>query len=62
MINDRDSNNLHFLLDSDEKTLNDFYSWATADDIVYVLKLIIEEKSELDIAEMEQLLSRKETL
>ena len=55
MMNDWDRNNLHFLLDSDEDTLNDFYSWATADDIVYALKLIREAKSELDVAELELL-------
>jgi hypothetical protein len=52
-MNDWDRNNLHFILDSDEETLNDFYSWATADDLEYALKLIREAKSELIIAEME---------
>ena len=55
MMNDWDRNNLHFLLDSDEDTLNDFYSWATADDLEYALKLIREAKSELDVAELELL-------
>jgi hypothetical protein len=54
-MNDWDRNNLHFILDSDEETLNDFYSWATADDLEYALKLVREAKSELDIAEMELL-------
>jgi hypothetical protein len=54
-MNDWDRNNLHFLLDSDEETLTDFYSWATTDDLDYALKLIREAKSELDIAEMELL-------
>jgi len=54
-MNDWDRNNLHFILDSDEETLTDFYSWATADDLDYALKLIREAKSELDIAEMELL-------
>jgi hypothetical protein len=54
-MNDWDRNNLHFILDSDEETLADFYSWATADDLEYALKLIREAKSELDIAEMELL-------
>ena len=52
-MNDWDRNNLHFLLDSDEETLEDFYSWATEDDLQYALKLIREAKSELIIAEME---------
>lgn len=54
-MNDWDRNNLHFLLDSDDETLEDFYSWATQDDFEYALKLIREAKSELDIAEMELL-------
>ena len=52
-MNDWDRSNLHFLLDSDEDTLTDFYSWATADDLEYALKLIRIAKTELDIAEME---------
>ena len=55
MMNDWDRNNLHFILDSDEETLTDFYSWATSDDLDYALKLIREAKSELDIVEMELL-------
>ena len=55
MMNDWDRNNLHFILDSDEETLTDFYSWATSDDLDYALKLIREAKSELDIAELELL-------
>lgn len=60
-MNDWDRNNLHFLLDSDEETLNDFYSWATADDLEYALKLIREAKSELDVAEVELLDETAET-
>ena len=52
-MNDWDRNNLHFLLDSDEETLEDFYSWATSDDLEYALRLVREARSELDIAEME---------
>ncbi len=52
-MNDWDRSNLHFLLDSDEETLDDFYSWATQDDLEYALTLIRQAKSELDIAEME---------
>jgi cyclopropane fatty-acyl-phospholipid synthase-like methyltransferase len=54
-MNDWDRNNLHFLLDSDEETLNDFYSWATEDDLEYALKLVREAKTEMDVAEMELL-------
>jgi hypothetical protein len=37
-MNDWDRNNLHFILDSDEATLEDFYSWATEDDLAYALE------------------------
>ena len=54
-MNDWDRNNLHFILDSDEETLKDFYSWATQDDLEYALSLVREAKSELDVAELELL-------
>ena len=54
-MNDWDRNNLHFILDSDEETLKDFYSWATQDDIEYALSLVREAKAELDVAELELL-------
>ena len=54
-MNDWDRNNLHFILDSDEETLKDFYSWATQDDIEYALRLVREAKAELDVAELELL-------
>jgi hypothetical protein len=38
-MNDWDRSNLHFILDSDEATLEDFYSWATEDDLAYALSL-----------------------
>jgi hypothetical protein len=50
-MNDWDRNNLHFILDSDEATLEDFYSWATADDLAYALSLVREAKTELLIQE-----------
>jgi hypothetical protein len=52
-MNDWDRNNLHFILDSDEATLEDFYSWATEDDLAYALKLVREAKTELLIQEAE---------
>jgi hypothetical protein len=52
-MNDWDRNNLHFILDSDEATLDDFYSWATEDDLAYALSLVREAKTELLIQEAE---------
>jgi hypothetical protein len=52
-MNDWDRNNLHFILDSDEATLEDFYSWATEDDLAYALSLVREAKTELLIQEAE---------
>ncbi len=54
-MNEWDRNNLYFILHSDEETLNDFYSWATTDDIEYALSLIRTARTELDIAELELL-------
>ena len=50
-MNDWDRSNLHFILDSDEATLEDFYSWATEDDLAYALSLVREAKTELLIQE-----------
>jgi len=50
-MNDWDRNNLHFILDSDEATLEDFYSWATEDDLAYALSLVREAKTELLVQE-----------
>jgi hypothetical protein len=52
-MNDWDRNNLHFILDSDEATLEDFYSWATEDDLAYALSLVREARTELLIQEAE---------
>ena len=52
-MNDWDRSNLHFILDSDEATLEDFYSWATEDDLAYALSLVREAKTELLIQEAE---------
>ena len=53
VMNDWDRNNLHFILDSDEATLDDFYSWATDDDLVYALNLVREARAELLVQEAE---------
>ena len=50
-MNDWDRSNLHFILDSDEATLEDFYSWATEDDLTYALSLVRQAKTELLIQE-----------
>jgi len=52
-MNDWDRNNLHFILDSDEATLEDFYSWATEDDLVYALNLVRTAVAELMVQEAE---------
>ena len=52
-MNDWDRNNLHFILDSDEATLEDFYSWATEDDLAYALSLVREARTELLVQEAE---------
>lgn len=52
-MNDWDRNNLHWILDADEDTLNDFYSWATDDDIQYALELVQTAKAELIAQEIE---------
>jgi len=52
-MNDWDRNNLHFILDSDEATLEDFYSWATEDDLVYALNLVRTAVAELIVQEAE---------
>ena len=50
-MNEWDRNNLHFILDSDEETLEDFYSWATEDDLAYALSLVREARTELLVQE-----------
>ena len=52
-MNDWDRNNLHFILDSDEETLEDFYSWATEDDLTYALSLVRTAIAELIVQETE---------
>ena len=40
-------------MDSDEATLEDFYSWATEDDLQYALTLVQTAKAELMVQEFE---------
>jgi hypothetical protein len=53
IMNDWDRNNLHFILDSDEATLQDFYSWATEDDLYYALSLVRTAMAEILVQEAE---------
>jgi hypothetical protein len=50
-MNEWDRNNLHFILDSDEETLEEFYAEATEDDLAYALSLVRQAKTELLIQE-----------
>ena len=52
-MNSWDRENLHFILDSDEATLADFYSGATEDDLTYALELVRTAMSELIVQEAE---------
>ena len=52
-MNSWDRENLHFILDSDEATLADFYSWATEDDLTYALELVRTAMAELIVQEAE---------
>ena len=52
-MNSWDRENLHFILDADEETLADFYSWATEDDLTYALELVRTAMAELLVQEAE---------
>lgn len=52
-MNSWDRENLHFILDADEATLADFYSWATEDDLTYALELVRTAMAELLVQEAE---------
>lgn len=52
-MNEWDRGNLNFILNSSESELEDFYSWATDDDLVYALELIQMAKAELMVKEIE---------
>lgn len=54
-MNDWDRGNLDFILNSSDDDLEDFYSWASNEDLLYALQLIQLAKAELEIEEIEML-------
>ena len=52
-MNDFDRDNLHFILDSDEETLKEFYEWASEKDLHYMLSVVQTAKAELLLQELE---------
>lgn len=54
-MNDWDRGNLDFILNSSDADLEDFYSWASDEDLLYALQLIQLAKSELEVEEIEML-------
>jgi hypothetical protein len=54
-MNDWDRGNLDFILNSSDADLEDFYSWASDEDLLYALQLIQLAKAELELEEIEML-------
>ena len=54
-MNDWDRGNLDFILNSSDADLEDFYSWASDEDLLYALELIQLAKAELEVEEIEML-------
>ena len=54
-MNDWDRGNLDFILNSTDADLEDFYSWASTEDLLYALQLIQLAKAELTVEEIEVL-------
>ena len=54
-MNDWDRGNLDFILNSSDADLEDFYSWASDEDLLYALQLIQLAKAELEVEEIEML-------
>ena len=52
-MNDWDRGNLDFILNSSDADLEDFYSWASDEDLLYALQLIQLAKAELEVEEIE---------
>ena len=52
-MNDWDRGNLEFILNCTDADLEDFYSWASDQDLVYALQLIQLAKAELAVEEIE---------
>ena len=51
-MNDWDRGNLDFILNSSDADLEDFYSWASDEDLMYALQLIQLAKAELAVKEI----------
>ena len=51
-MNDWDRGNLDFILNSSDADLEDFYSWASDEDLAYALELIQLAKAELELEEI----------
>ena len=54
-MNDWARGNLDFILNSSDADLEDFYSWASDEDLLYALELIQLAKAELEVEEIEML-------
>ena len=54
-MNDWDRGHLDFILNSSDADLEDFYSWASDEDLLYALELIQLAKAELEVEEIEML-------
>lgn len=52
-MNNWDKGNLDFILNSSDEDMEDFYSWASDEDLMYALQLIQLAKAELEIELME---------
>ena len=52
-MNDWDRGNLDFILYSSDADMEDFYSWASDEDLLYALQLIHLAKAELAVEEIE---------
>lgn len=52
-MNDWDRGNLDFILNCTDADLEDFYSWASDEDLIYALQLIHLAKAELIVEEIE---------
>ena len=54
-MNDMDRQNLIFIMESSPEDLEDFYDWASEEDLIYALKLVQMAQSELVEQELELL-------
>ena len=52
-MNNWDKGNLDFILNSSDADMEDFYSWASDEDLLYALQLIQLAKAELELEVIE---------